>query len=341
MPETYYWERLIHSIKTALACLLGLALTIEFGSYRGPWLVISIIVVMCAQINVGSMVQKSSMRLLGTLCGSIIAALCIWFFPSDYYVYSIITAIAVAIFSFFATGQSKLHDAGTLGAVTVAIILIGHDPTMTVAWSRFVEISIGILLAGLISQVLFPVHARTHLRNGQAETLRQLSLFYSATLLNESSEKNESHYIELDEAIVKSLIEQRKLAKDAGRELFGSAFNMGQFNQYLWYAREILRSMTFMHLAYNASAACKNVFSGTKAITDFQQQISRVLTDIASGIENNHMPTILLPSLTPIKNIIAENHTLSEDDQVYCHAFLFCAEILTDNLRQLSKLESI
>lgn len=341
MPNTYFMERLIHSIKIALTCLIGFALTSEVSFTRGPWLVISIIVVMCAQISIGSMIQKSTMRFLGTIGGSIVAALSIYLFPSDYYIFAITTAVTVAIFSFIATSESKYHDAGTLGAVTVAIILIGHNPTVEVAWDRFIEISLGILLAGFISQILFPVHAATRLRDDQAKTLRQLRDYYFATMLTEQFDKNVSNYLELDESIVRSLIAQRKLANDAGRELFGPGFDVGKFNEYLWFAREVLRSMTFMHQACHASPHCQKLFTGMMVVSDFQDEICKALDDIANRIEIRPVTAITIPSILPMKAAIAsDGFVLSADDLLYCHAYLFCAEILCKNLQQLSNLVS-
>ena len=330
-------ERLIHSLKTTFACLLGFAVTQSLGTHPDPWLVITVLVVMCAQINVGSMIQKSYARFLGTLSGSLIAALTIKFFGTDDFIFALVIGASALFFSYLATGQSKFNDAGTLGAVTVTIILIGQNPTLQSAFNRFSEISLGIVLAALVSQFILPVHARSHLRKSQAQTLRQLANYYRATLLTDKKIENS----ELDETIVKSLINQRKLSIDAAREPFGLSFNVGHFNQYLWYAREILRSIDFMHQTCVASVSCKNLFANTRIIKNFHDVICQTLNEIAQGIDDKNIQAhvILIPNPQELKEIIATEKTaLPAEDLVYVDAFLFCATILTSNLKKLFEL---
>src|SRR4051812_20245760 len=76
-------DRLIHSLKTALACILGYLLFEKLHFDNEQWVIITIIVVMCAQLNVGSVLQKSYMRFLGTLIGAVIATLTLVLFGKD------------------------------------------------------------------------------------------------------------------------------------------------------------------------------------------------------------------------------------------------------------------
>lgn len=128
--NTVNGERIIHSIKTALACLFGLALANLAQFAVDQWLIITIVVVMCGQVNVGSVLTKSKMRFLGTLSGSLIAALTLAIFDNNRMVSAIIIALSSAGFSYIATSEKNYSDAGTLGAVTVIIILIGQNPSL-------------------------------------------------------------------------------------------------------------------------------------------------------------------------------------------------------------------
>jgi uncharacterized membrane protein YccC len=196
-------ERVIHSIKTALACLLGLLIIKIIPWTMDQWLVITIAVVMCAQINVGSVINKSYMRFLGTLSGSILAGVTISLFGTEVLPTAIIIAIATMIFSYIATGTNSYSDSGTLGAVTVIVILLGTHPTITTAAHRCVEISVGILIAALVSQFVLPIRARDHLQKTQADTLEQLGDFYRNAMLKEPTAAVIARYQALDEHIVK------------------------------------------------------------------------------------------------------------------------------------------
>ena len=331
-------DRLIHSLKTALACLVGLFIGKALHFHSEQWLVITILVVMCAQINVGGVIQKSYMRFLGTLSGSIIAALTLKFFGSEIAVIAIVLAISAMFFSYIATGQNKYSDSGTLGAVTVAIILIAQSPTLSMAAERFAEISLGIIIAGLFSQFVLPIHASTHLRNSQAETMRQLRSYYLATMHVDNLAETLPSYLELDETIVKSLIAQRKLSIDAAREPLGANFNIGHFNQYLWFSKEILRSMSFMHQIVFTSSDCRELFSSVEIIKSFHDAVCQSLASIADGIETHSIETntILIPNIQILKETIQpRENNLSTENMMYANAYLFCAEILTTHLEKL------
>ena len=182
-------ERLTHGLKTAFACLIGFILMRAFHPYIDQWLIITIIVVMCAQLSVGSMMQKSYMRFLGTLSGSMIAALTLVIFGINELAFAIVITMGVLFFSIIATSDKNFSESGTLGAVTVVIILINPHPTLIVALTRFVEISLGIVLAALISQFVLPMHASKHLRENQAKTLRKLRTFYLRALKLDEEKK--------------------------------------------------------------------------------------------------------------------------------------------------------
>ncbi len=170
-------NRLIHSLKTAIAFLIGLLIVWVFHlPAHGQWLLISLLVVMCAQSRVGAVMQKSYMRFLGTLIGACIAVLTLYLaYPSVVWT-TLILCLTTALFSYIADSPGYLSDAGPLGAVTVVIILIGQNPSYTTALDRFLEISLGILIALLVSRFIWPLHSRTQLRYIMKNTLQDLKI---------------------------------------------------------------------------------------------------------------------------------------------------------------------
>lgn len=333
-------EHLIHSIKTVIACTIGLLLVRFIGLPGDQWVVITIIVVMCAQIYVGSVMQKAYLRLLGTLVGCLFATFTLLFLGSSPLSIAIAIGLSSFIFSYLATKYENYTYAGTLGAVTTTIIMLGQpQPTLLIALERFLEISLGVLIATLVSQFILPIHARTHLRTAQATTLRQLHDYFKKTMVIGSDAS--ADYQEADEHIVKSLLIQRQLAKESIREKFGLAFSNEHFMESLYFEREILRAMTFMHQAILHAHEIKTLFIESKAGKIFNNQTLASLSNLINLIEKDEPPKtpIILPLIQPFMDEINASQThLSDLHRVYLNGFLFCAEILSNGLARLAIL---
>lgn len=335
----FNFERLVHSLKTGLACIIGFFFLKFFPIPSSQWVLITILVVMCAQLSVGGMLQKSYMRFIGTLFGSILAILAVYLFDNNSVVAMIVVTGAAILFSYIATGNSRYNDAGTLGAVTVVIILLSQNSTVTTGFTRFIEISVGIIIATVVSQFVFPFHASLHLQRSQAETLRELQKYYRTFFLEVSSENLIENEFELDETIVKSLSTQRKLANEAKRELFSEKFSIDYFKQSLWCEKEILRSIFLMYFAYNASETNKRILLSMPLLQEFHVSICKALEDLASSIEKKSTSAISLPALAPLKvafQPLIENAIFQ--DRIYIDSYLFCIEILEARMEKLVNL---
>jgi len=334
-------ERVSHGIKTAFACLIGFGITRFFYFDIDQWLIITIIIVMCAQLSVGSVIQKSYMRFLGTLTGSIIAALAIVSFPNSETAYAIVVAIAVMFFSYIATGGKNYAESGTLGAVTVVIILIGLDPTLKTTVERFLEISLGIFIAALVSQFILPIHARKHLRALQAKTIRQLRAFYLVNRITGQGVENFEDYQNLEESIAQLLIKQRQLSADAAREPIGEEFKTIRFQQLLRAERGILRSITIMHYIEQRFEKMDEIFVDKTILQNFEKNICIFFEKIAICIETDNKEKVqfILPDIDVIKKYVFEiEGALSDENLEYINAYLFSVEMLVDYLKMLLEL---
>lgn len=334
-------ERIIHSFKTLIACLIGVALAKLSNLPSGQWIVITICVVMCSQLYVGSVLQKSYLRFLGTLVGCLFAIIAILISPNSHV--AVLGAIAVStfFFSYIATGQENLSYTGTLGAVTTVIIMLNPQaPTMVIASERFLEISIGILVASLVSQFVFPIHARTHLRRAQAKTLAQLRDYFIAAT-NLQSDNTDSDYSEMDEKIAKSLLRQRQLAKESAREPMGVAFNPEHFSKTLSCEREMLRSITFIHEALVNLKPFETTYLNSPAVLEFKKELTQGLNDLIQALEKDSrsQDLVTVPSLDKIKAAMQPlTLKISRDEQIYADGLLFSTEILTRGLSRLAEL---
>ena len=333
-------ERLIHSFKTAIACIIGFLLSKLIGFPADQWIVITIIVVMCAQLYVGSVVQKAYLRFVGTLVGCLFAVIALTTAGDTSLTVALTLSLSSFIFSYLATSQENLMYACTLGAVTTAIIMLTQKPTVLFAGQRFLEISIGILIAAVISQFVLPIHARTHLRRTQARTLTQLRDYFVACMVTHQVDVEKLYYQEYDETIVKTLSKQRQLAKEAARERLGAAtFNPRHFMQTLQCEKEILRSIDFMHHAL--SQHLHPLFLKMASISDFNQSILQIFNTLIIVIEkDNAMDShIHLVTVEELREAVKkETGVASEKDWFYIDGFLFSAEMLITCLDKLAKL---
>lgn len=330
-------ERIVHSIKTGLGCLIGFGIVTALHSYLlfDQWLIVTILVVMCAQLSVGSVFYKAILRFIGTVVGSLLAIFAIIYFGNDTLAYAGTIAIAGMFFSYIATGKNGYSDVGTLGAVTTAIILINPNPTVALGFERFFEISIGILIATLISQFVLPIHARTHLRRTQAQTMNLLSDYYR--LATADTEASNDSILVLDEKIVQSIQTQRKLANDAKRELLGSKFEPQQFKRLLEGEKGLLRSVDFLNRLYSETNA-RQLLHGNQAWHNLNNKIQGTLSKMAAQIVHPQAPAIHIevPSLSDFKKDLTESSARNPDELKQLEVFFFCLENILSRLQELA-----
>lgn len=333
-------ERVIHSFKTALACIIG-ALIIKLGNFQsGQWMMISIIIVMCAQINVGGVIQKSFLRFIGTSCGCLFALLALFSFGLNETSIIVTIAISSFIFSYIATYRDNLVNLGTLGAATTAIILTTPHTNITLATNRFIEISVGILIATLVSQFVLPIHARTHLLRLQAKTLNLFREFYLSCIatppINAPVE-----FQETDEDIVKVISKQRLLSKEAEREPLGMFFDRHKFAQTLTCEKEILRAINFMHNALFHLQKNPEIFAQLAGVKYLNDTIPHAFTALVKVMENEDVTDVHfeLPTVEDLTRSMGELYLQCPRNQaLYLDGFLFSAEILINSLSTLANI---
>ena len=173
------WENkrlLVHAAKTALAAALCWWLALRFGLHDGYWGSISAIIVL--QSNVGSTVNASRDRLLGTLIGAIFGFSFSMFgvLPWNY-----ILAVLAAV---VACGLLGLRSSSRLAGVTITIIMLVHNEGSRwgLAMDRVSQVVLGIVVALAVTTLVFPDRARLRLRDGLAQEFLMLGSFFEAIL---------------------------------------------------------------------------------------------------------------------------------------------------------------
>jgi uncharacterized membrane protein YgaE (UPF0421/DUF939 family) len=140
-------EALLHSARTAVAALLSLLLARALKLPEFYWAPISTIVILLSPSDPLTLAWQ---RFAGTALGALVGGLIATFFPMTWMVYGagiLICGILSALL--------RLGGAYRFAAITLSIILlIAHSaPPRIVAYHRFVEVSLGIAIALLVTKV--------------------------------------------------------------------------------------------------------------------------------------------------------------------------------------------
>src|SRR5580698_7373225 len=143
-------ESVKQAVKTAVAGLVSLYITQLLRLPEGYWATISALIVM--QSNVGATLTASRTRLAGTAVGAIVGGAFVALWGDSIPGFAL--AVAVAFFLCFVL---RLPDSQRLATVTVAIIMLIGRPVSpwSLALHRFIEVSLGILIALVISLTLW------------------------------------------------------------------------------------------------------------------------------------------------------------------------------------------
>ena len=143
----------IHSIRTAIAATVSLAVARLFGLPEAYWAAIATLVVM--QSTLGAILLISIERIAATALGALAGALLASYFTGNLLLF----AAAVFVLGLVCAAFRMEKSAYRYASVTLAIIVL--IPRSNAAWivalHRFVEVSVGILVA-LVLAAIWPEH---------------------------------------------------------------------------------------------------------------------------------------------------------------------------------------
>jgi len=140
-----------NAVLTAAASCVSYWIALALGLKTGYWAAITCIVV--TQSEVGATLVASRDRLMGTALGALAGwgAVLIW--HGHVAVFGVAVCVSIAICNVL-----DLRSAGRLAGVTVAIVVLLHQagPAWQTAASRFLEVSLGVIVALGMSILFYP-----------------------------------------------------------------------------------------------------------------------------------------------------------------------------------------
>src|SRR5947207_13953827 len=158
LVKLWKWEpedlpSVIHSIRTAIAVTISLAVARLFGLPEAYWAAIATLVVM--QSTLGATLLTSVERIVATALGALAGALLANYFTGNLLVF----AAAVFVLGLLCAAFRVEKSAYRYASITLAIIVL--IPRSNAAWivalHRFFEVSVGIVVALALAAV-WPEH---------------------------------------------------------------------------------------------------------------------------------------------------------------------------------------
>jgi uncharacterized membrane protein YgaE (UPF0421/DUF939 family) len=151
MANSEILAHLKHAAKTGLAAVVAFYLARFLKLPESYWAAISAIIVMYSDVT--RTLKASGQRLIGTAIGVSMGGAFAALFGQRLWAFGVAVTITV-----FLCGLLGFADAARLAGVAVAIVMLasqqGHP--WTAALHRFLEVSFGIVIAVLVSALIWP-----------------------------------------------------------------------------------------------------------------------------------------------------------------------------------------
>ncbi|MBD2503314.1 FUSC family protein [Anabaena azotica] len=156
------------AIASAISLIIAQGLRWEYPFYA----VIAAIIVMSS--THGSTLKLGIQRLIGTTIGAVAGAIFAIALGSN----SLSLLLCVFLTVFFAS-YFKFNEAAKLAGYIAAIVILSHSQSPWIyAWHRYLETFLGIAVALVVNNLIFPARAGTELRRYLSQTLVHLEEFY-------------------------------------------------------------------------------------------------------------------------------------------------------------------
>jgi uncharacterized membrane protein YgaE (UPF0421/DUF939 family) len=290
-------------------------------------MVITVLVVMSTQPNLGGALDKALMRFIGTVIGAIVAIMLILISNND-----ILQMILVVPFIFFAVyfaGASKYSYAGTLAGITLVIIILNQHPGLEIAIYRAVEISLGIAISLFVNRFVFPIRAETRLKQSYAKTISQIRDFFDILFI----ERNHLHR-NLRESIFHEFAKHVTLIKELKYEK--SAKKVKEFEKMSLYIRRLYRYMivTYEYIEFSLDTETIAKLDKEPVFIEFKEYIMKSLNNVAEDIKKRKRVSYkeLLRFERHILPLLKNVEVLSDKDE----RFIFYIKMFLDALKKLS-----
>ncbi|MBL0708602.1 MAG: FUSC family protein [Sulfurimonas sp.] len=301
-------------VKVVLSALVAMYIAILFNLPSPQTAMLSVFIVV--QPQSGLVFLKSYYRFIGTLIGAVVAVVLMSAFSQDRVWFIFFLTIWIA---FCTAGGFKYRNFASYGFVlsgyTVLIITLPtlYDPQLTFLYAidRVSEISVGLISASVISEVIFPLKISNSLRVNERERFKKLfqTLAFSDNIFNlEKLEETHSGFT------------QEILAPHAIR--INSALESGMSKEEIEYYEQL--NSEFMHLStsfhslrtifYNFGQTTPKYLN--EALISLYAPIEKVLQKYSDRVIKHENITYIIKDLGVAKEEIIQKIS-DQNDEVF------------------------
>jgi uncharacterized membrane protein YgaE (UPF0421/DUF939 family) len=341
-PEfTFNVHSFVNSLKTVLACLIGLALSQLLQLDQPQWMLITILIVMASQYRLGGALLKGYARLFATILGTILASTILFLFSENLILVYFCLFSLIIVFIYLASNSKEHSYAYTLGAVTLVIIIVSSKPQFHYALDRALEILLGVITAFLVSRFVLPIKSEKLLYENMFVTLGYLKQAYKLFITEQKAFSIETKDKNLEEEIINQFANQPILIREACAESPRFKKNYYKYVIFLRLQRRLLRSIYMLHYTLRTSLKDFRQILKMQEFKLLHQEIIETIDDIAKKIKNKRyvMPHQNLKAdyekiISPLRQELPK---YSFEDKIKIYAFIFCLGHVITILNRMEK----
>ncbi|MCF6767816.1 FUSC family protein [Thiotrichales bacterium 19S11-10] len=304
---------LLNAVKAAIASLIGYLIGCYLGHSLGiiqmyNWIVVTVLVVMSSQPNLGGAVDKALMRFLGTTVSASVAILIIYTLNGFPLIELALSLSLIMIGVFIANAIPRYTYAGVLGAITTAITMFGENISVAFAFYRTLEVLIGIIIALCVNRFIFPIRAEKQIAHSFSEALLEIRTLQIRLISNEP-------YEDLLAKIFNHFSKQIDLIKEIKFEK--AKVNLNEYQTINRLIRRLYRYLCVIYEYIDAYPEKREKFSQSKQFLELSQTVDQLLISLAHSFNQKITidPLLLQISHEQLDNFI---ESLSVD-QTYRH----------------------
>lgn len=163
----FFWPQSVENraaLRTAFAALIAVLISFAFHLETPYWSGMSVVVV--ANLYTGSIIDKATMRIIGTIAGAFIGYFVAGLVVNSFllYLFSCFLIIVIAVYYYNLSAYGYAYLLGALCAfIIISQLAINPQNAFFVAIWRPVEIGIGVLVSALSAYVIFPNHLKDNI----------------------------------------------------------------------------------------------------------------------------------------------------------------------------------
>jgi uncharacterized membrane protein YccC len=267
----------------------------------GIWCVVAAIVVV--QEHIGGAYKVAFSRFSGIAIGSIFGSLLTHLLGATPLSLGIAVTITVAVCSAF-----LLKDSYRIASLSVAIVMVSWqfkpevDP-WRISLYRFIDSSVGIIVALAIVHLLWPTQATQVMRKNIAKTLNQLNKLYRLSIFSYvQNEGQQGNLRPLKEEIEDLLVQNLAFFEEAKMELITKTSSLAAWGFLLEHLQGLLDSILSLQNVYN-----KDIYNF------FDQELITQLQDLVRQTERAfHRLSNMLMNLEQAGEVVDLNESLEK-----------------------------